>query len=319
MLTHPAPKECEVVQPASPRGQTQTPLFLVHDGGGTTFAYHCLSSLDRAVFGIANPRFHSGVPWEGGLPEMAATYLQMIRNTVTKSQEYPALAPYSSSAGSNGKRRRRILLGGWSLGGLLSLEIARQLGDEDEDIELVGLVMIDSVYPVWPAGSRVKIGRLVEGPEPEAKNLRLARRAMRMAGTMVRAWKMPRCGAAVAATVPNTAGSGNGTAAIDDEEDVEKGFYSTKEEKETAAVIWDRPPRAVLVKAKEHVPMPTDGVGQVDLYRGDEKLGWDGYCPGFVERVLETEGNHYDMFAWGHIDGITEKIAEACRILERAG
>ncbi|GJC89254.1 putative thioesterase gloN [Colletotrichum liriopes] len=308
MLTHPAPKECEVVQPASPRGQTQTPLFLVHDGGGTTFAYHCLSPLDRAVFGIANPRFHSGVPWEGGLPEMAATYLQMIRNTVVKSPEYPALAPSAAEDPA----------GRVELGGLLSLEIARQLGDEDEDMELVGLVMVDSVYPVWPAGSRVKVGRLVDGPEPEAKNLRLARRAMRMAGAMVRAWTMPRCGAAAAATVPIMAGSGDGTAATDDE-DVEKGFYCTKEEKETAAVVWDRPPRAVLVKAKEHVPMPTDGVSQVDLYRADGRLGWDGYCPGFVERVLETEGNHYDMFAWGYIDGITEKIAEACRILERAG
>ncbi|GKT94909.1 thioesterase domain-containing protein [Colletotrichum tofieldiae] len=129
---------------------------------------------------------------------------------------------------------------------------------------------------------------------------------------------MPRCGAAAAATVPSMAGSGDGAAAIDDE-GVDKGFYCTKEEKETAAVVWDRPPRAVLVKAKEHVPMPTDGVSQVDLYRADGRLGWDGYCPGFVERVLETEGNHYDMFAWGYIDGITEKIAEACRILERAG
>ncbi|GKT94910.1 thioesterase domain-containing protein [Colletotrichum tofieldiae] len=125
--------------------------------------------LDRAVFGIANPRFHSGVPWEGGLPEMAATYLQMIRNTVTKSPEYPALAPCSSSAGRGGKRRRRILLGGWSLGGLLSLEIARQLGDEDEDMELVGLVMVDSVYPVWPRARGSRSGGSWTGRSPRRR------------------------------------------------------------------------------------------------------------------------------------------------------
>ncbi|EFQ26009.1 thioesterase domain-containing protein [Colletotrichum graminicola] len=333
MLYHPAPKECELVQPASPRGETQMPLILVHDGGGTTFAYHCLGPLDRAVFGIANPRFHSGVPWDGGLPEMAATYLRMIRATVTKGRDYPAQAPRSpppprSSRGGGGKPRRRILLGGWSLGGMLSLEIARQLGDEDEDIEIAGLVIVDSVYPVWPEGLRVKIGRLVDGPEPETKNLRLARRAMGMAGGMVRAWKIPRCGAAAAAaaavTVPRMAGGGD----VDDRENhgdgdhggLDTGFYGSKREKETAEVVWERPPRAVLVKAKARVPSSTAGViSSVDVYREDEKLGWDGYCPGFVERVLMTEGHHFDMFDWGHIDGITEKIFEACRVLERAG
>ncbi|WQF89824.1 Putative thioesterase, alpha/Beta hydrolase [Colletotrichum destructivum] len=335
MLNHPIPKECEVIQPASPRGQTQTPLFLIHDGGGTTFAYHCLSPLDRAVFGIANPRFHSGVPWDGGLPEMAAAYIQMIRNTVTKSPEYPALAPFSPSpsstsplpvAGRGGKttttttttrRRRRILLGGWSLGGLLSLEIARQLGDEDEDLEIVGLVAVDSVYPVWPEGSRVKVGRFIDELEPEAKNLKLARRAMKLAGGMVRAWKMPRCGAAVSAAIGSVADPEAAAAVAAGDEATEKDFYSSKADKETAEVVWERPPRAVLVKAKEHVPLSADGISSVDVWRGDRKLGWDGYCPGFVVTVLETEGNHFDMFSWGYIEGITEKIAEACRILER--
>ncbi|KAK1969121.1 thioesterase domain-containing protein [Colletotrichum sublineola] len=347
MLHHPAPKECELVQPAPPWGETHTPLFLVHDGGGTSFAYHCLGPLDRAVFGIANPRFYSGVPWDGGLPEMAATYLRMIRTTVTKSRDYPALAPRSSPpAGRGGKPRRRILLGGWSLGGMLSLEIARQLGDEDDDIEIAGLLIIDSVYPVWPEGSRVKIGRLVEGPEPEAKNPRLAWRAMRMAGGMVRTWKLPRCGAAAAAggvTVPRMASGGGDSCGEDDNEngngnsndndkanghidggdedcgDAERDFYGSKRERETAEVVWERPPRAVLVKAKAYVPSSTPGViSSVDVYREDEKLGWDGYCRGFVERVLATEGNHFDMFAWDYIDGITEKISEACRVLERA-
>lgn len=33
------------------------PVFLIHDGGGTTFAYHCLDPLDRSVYGIFNPIF----------------------------------------------------------------------------------------------------------------------------------------------------------------------------------------------------------------------------------------------------------------------
>lgn len=261
---------------------------------------------------------------------MAAAYLQMIRNTVTKGREYPAQAPYSYVTTADGGRlkRRRILLGGWSLGGLLSLEIARLVGEEDRDIEIVGLLLVDSVYPVWPKGSEVKIGRFVEDEKletEEPKNVRLAKRAMKMAGQVVRVWKMPRCGAAseTDVEVPKAAGYGDvdERTTVESEsagggDEVEKDFYVSKEEKETAEVMWERPPRAVLVKAKEHVPMPVEGISSVDVYRGDEKLGWDGYCPGFVEEVLLTEGSHFDMFAWTNCDGITEKMNEACRILE---
>ncbi|KAF5519952.1 Nonribosomal peptide synthetase imqB [Colletotrichum aenigma] len=312
------PKECEVVQPAPPRGRAATPLFLLHDGGGTTFAYHCLSPLDRAVFGIANPRFTSGTEWPGGVPEMARAYLRMIRNTVAGA-EYPPMAPCTLT--KDGRRRWKILLGGWSLGGLLSLEIARLLvtgkneggvdegaGDGGDEVEIVGLVMIDSVCPVWPVGSEVKIGTWIETEVPEHKNLKLARRAMKLAGGMVKVWKMPRCGAAFR--------NGVDYEVSEEGKDVEKSFYGSRAEKETAEVVWDRPPRGVLVRASDCVPMPGEGISPVDVYRGDAKLGWDGYCPGYVEKTFVTKGNHFDMFAWGYVDEITERVAEACRYLE---
>ncbi|OAQ98435.1 hypothetical protein LLEC1_02577, partial [Akanthomyces lecanii] len=37
----------------------KTPVFLFHDGGGTTFAYHCLEPLRRFVYGVRNPYFYS--------------------------------------------------------------------------------------------------------------------------------------------------------------------------------------------------------------------------------------------------------------------
>ncbi|KAF6830632.1 thioesterase domain containing protein [Colletotrichum plurivorum] len=308
------PRECEVIQPAPPSSPSATPLFLLHDGGGTTFAYHCLSPLGRAVYGIANPRFQSGTAWDGGVPEMARAYLRMILHTV-RSGEYPPLAPTSSDGA---KRRKKILLGGWSLGGLLALEIARLVctgrnddgpaeEDEGDGVEIVGLVLVDSVYPVWPAGSEVKIGTWVEMEEPQGKNLKLARKAMKIAGAMVKVWRMPKCGAAAAVAQETSA----------DDTGVEKSFYGSREDKETAEVVWERPPRAVLVRARDCVPMPgVDGINPVDVYRGDEKLGWDGYCPGYVERSLVTPGSHFDMFAWGHIEEITAQIALACRILE---
>ncbi|TEA13272.1 putative thioesterase BOA10 [Colletotrichum sidae] len=318
MVIQKYPTECEVVQPATPRGLSATPLFLFHDGGGTTFAYHCLASLDRAVFGIASPRFHSATAWEGGLPEMARVYLRMIRNTIL-GPEYPPLAPFST----DGTRRRKILLGGWSLGGLLALEIARLLvtganalgADEDGDdagvgIEIVGLVFIDSIYPVWPAGSEAKLGTYAETAEPQGKNQKLAKQAMKLAAGMVKVWQMPRCGAAIAAEngAKNEVQSGH--------DKVERSFYGSREERETREVVWERPPRGVLVKATDGVPMPGDGISPTDVYRSDEKLGWDEYCPGFIEKTLMTSGSHFDMFSWGYTDEITARVADACQYLE---
>lgn len=61
-----------------------TPLILIHDGGGTVLSYKALGSLDRDVYGISNPRFDNGQPWEGGIPEMARSYTQMIKARIPK-------------------------------------------------------------------------------------------------------------------------------------------------------------------------------------------------------------------------------------------
>lgn len=55
------------------------PLILIHDGGGTTFSYHCLGPLQRTVYAIHNPKFYTGRPWKGGIPAMAKVYADLIR------------------------------------------------------------------------------------------------------------------------------------------------------------------------------------------------------------------------------------------------
>ena len=55
-----------------------TALVLIHDGGGTTFSYHCLSSIGRRVYGIYNPKFWTGDRFEGGIPEMAQHYVDLL-------------------------------------------------------------------------------------------------------------------------------------------------------------------------------------------------------------------------------------------------
>ncbi|MDV8002099.1 polyketide synthase Pks13 [Rhodococcus sp. IEGM 1408] len=99
-----------------------TPLFLFHAAGGSSFVYEPL--VDRlgggnAVYGVERT--------EGPLEERAAGYLERIREI---------------AAG------RPVALGGWSFGGALAVEVARQLRAADDVVALV--VLLDTVQPSEP-------------------------------------------------------------------------------------------------------------------------------------------------------------------------
>jgi hypothetical protein len=77
------PDDCiSLIEPASPNREEAASLILIHDGGGTTVSYYFLGSLDRAVYGIRNPRFYSGEVWEHGLLEMGRVYADLVRSAV---------------------------------------------------------------------------------------------------------------------------------------------------------------------------------------------------------------------------------------------
>src|SRR4051812_48165028 len=107
--------------PKAPPWKKVAPLVLIHDGGGTVFRYHCLGELERTTYAIANPRYATKETWEGGIPEVARHYFKLIKTIIP---------------------RGKLILGGWSLGGLISLEIARLVAD-DASLSLVGIVMVD--------------------------------------------------------------------------------------------------------------------------------------------------------------------------------
>ncbi|WP_010539911.1 polyketide synthase Pks13 [Dietzia alimentaria] len=99
-----------------------TPLFLFHAAGGSSFVYEPL--VDR--LGGGNPVY--GVErTEGPLVERAAGYLDRIREL---------------AAG------RPVALGGWSFGGALAVEVARQLRLAGDEVALVAL--LDTVQPSEP-------------------------------------------------------------------------------------------------------------------------------------------------------------------------
>ncbi|WP_393916343.1 SDR family NAD(P)-dependent oxidoreductase [Halostreptopolyspora alba] len=102
-------------------GGDRPPLFLAHPAGGTTGVYQGLAQLlgsDQPVYGLE--RFTGRV----NVPERAARYVQLIR-------EFRPNGPYR--------------LGGWSFGGAVAYEIARQLVDSGAEVDL--LVLLDAGLP----------------------------------------------------------------------------------------------------------------------------------------------------------------------------
>ncbi|KAK4181497.1 Alpha/Beta hydrolase protein [Triangularia setosa] len=258
-------------QAASPWSKPPTPLVLIHDGGGTVFSYYCLGELDRPVHGISNPNYDSGEPFPGGIQEMAKLYIKYIKNVVP---------------------RGNLMIGGWSLGGLLSLEVAWQLAQEEENntgINLLGIVMVDSVCPLsWKNGdaqrgilSVVRTGA-AWGPNTKEETKRKVTKCFSESGRMVGEWEMPK--------------------------------WETENGREI------KPPPVILLRAKDMVPVPggEEGVvSRVDVCRGDRHLGWDAYRKGLITKVVDIPGHHFNIFSdMDNLDVATEEIRRACKELE---
>ncbi|HZF08985.1 MAG TPA: amino acid adenylation domain-containing protein, partial [Thermoanaerobaculia bacterium] len=102
------------------------PFFCVHPIGGDVLCYVHLSrqlAAGRAVYGLQVPDREDGAR-ATTVEEMAAGYLQQVRGV------QPA-GPYT--------------LGGWSMGGIVAFEMARQLESQGETVDR--LALIDSFAP----------------------------------------------------------------------------------------------------------------------------------------------------------------------------
>jgi acyl carrier protein len=119
------------------------PLFFIHDGSGLISYYDRLSSLGRDVWGIHNPHFVNEIPWPwDSLVSMAAEYASYVLKVNSDSvliggKLYPSIfSIYSWPI---------RCLPGWSFGGVVAFEVARQLLKEGIDARVV---LIDSPSPV---------------------------------------------------------------------------------------------------------------------------------------------------------------------------
>ncbi|RAM49069.1 MAG: non-ribosomal peptide synthetase [Hapalosiphonaceae cyanobacterium JJU2] len=116
------------------------PLFCIHPGGGNILCYQYLSyhlGSEQPFYGIQSVGINPKNEPHTSIEQMAAYYIQELKFI-------QAHGPY--------------FLLGWSLGGLIAFDMARQLVDQGEQVALLGL--IDSYPFVASPGQR---------PEPESE------------------------------------------------------------------------------------------------------------------------------------------------------
>jgi len=109
-----------------PQGE-RTPVFFVHVGSGNVLCYLDLArcvGLDQPFYAIQDPSLLGTMPPFESIEHMAEHYVQCIRGAQSSG-------PY--------------LLGGWSYGGLVAFEMARQLTAAGEEVAL--LAILDSGTP----------------------------------------------------------------------------------------------------------------------------------------------------------------------------
>jgi thioesterase domain-containing protein len=102
------------------------PLFLVHPSSGSAFCYVPLAprlGVDQPVYGLEAPGFEGDEPSLPSIEAMAASYVAAVRGAQPHG-------PY--------------LVGGWSNGGVIAFEMARQLAAAGEAVER--LFVIDSMF-----------------------------------------------------------------------------------------------------------------------------------------------------------------------------
>ncbi|HYR85173.1 MAG TPA: amino acid adenylation domain-containing protein, partial [Terriglobia bacterium] len=113
-------------------GGTQLPFFCVHPIGGSVWCYAELAlqlGPDRPFYGLQSATLTGSSREDDSIEGMAARYVHAI--TATQAQ-----GPY--------------LLGGWSMGGIVALEVARQLMDQGREVGL--LALMDSFPYIWGNG-----------------------------------------------------------------------------------------------------------------------------------------------------------------------
>ncbi|EMD97895.1 hypothetical protein COCC4DRAFT_200698 [Bipolaris maydis ATCC 48331] len=244
---------------------SRAPLFLLHDSGGTVSYCYRLRNIGRTVYAIHNPSFYSQTKWKGGILGLVEEYIKLIKSVVPSGE---------------------ILVGGWSLGGQLGIDIGRVLArNRRSKLSVKGIVLIDTMYPYWgppeTVHADVSIDLVLKNIPSDLKESML--RCMD--------WSKEDCDEWV---LRNWKGD------IDQLGEVES----------------EEPAPAVLIHANKLIVEETSaGVRcMVDQYK-DQKNGWNFFPHQFIAAIWETPVHHFGLFEETSVQETTDMVKRACDLL----
>ncbi|WP_327743232.1 acyltransferase domain-containing protein [Streptomyces europaeiscabiei] len=258
------------LQPSNTPGP-HPPFFLVHAAGGTTDVYRSLVERlggERPVYGLER--------------------VEEARTVVEKARRYAETVAAVHPDGP-------CLLGGWSFGGFVAQEVARQLTAAGRDVRLV--VLLDSVRPLPHP----------EGTPAERIRAHFTGFARHAADTY---------GAELALPYDELA------ATEDDGERVDTVLRALREAADVPQAALDHQRASYLDLRIGEAHRPGRHDGRVVLYRAtepaphtvrdpayerdDEALGWDEVCPRLT--VVRVTGHHLSLLDPPHIDEIAAHL-----------
>ena len=254
-------------------GGDRTPFFCVHGAGGNVLNFRDLSrAMDRAqpFYGLQAFGVDGVTPPHSTIEEMARAYLNEIRQLQPRG-------PY--------------LLGGYSGGGLVALQMARFLADVGEDVAL--LVLLDTFHPgmrIRKVTLRTRLGRL------QGEGFAYAKRALR---NRRQRWRTNQDFSRI-------------DALLEEKKPIPpelRDLHLTRNFERAAARYsphrWSG--HATLFRAEE--------VGFI--YRdGGEAYGWEAVFDGGIE-VVSVPGNHDNLLLEPHATVLVRSLSSALEAANR--
>ncbi|KAI9152063.1 putative thioesterase lcsE [Paramyrothecium foliicola] len=296
--------------PPYKRASSTPPLVLIHDGGGTTFSYFILGKLHRDVWALHNPKYWDAGKWEGGMDEMSRHYVDLIKKSGLSGpiflggKQFPLHCLHALFS-----FRDRVLMNklnhlGWSLGGFLSLSIARLLADDPSSgIVVAGLLIIDS--PRHIPRSELRASTV----EPELSELpELIKKSFDNCDEMLDTWQLPTWNAPTKEGKSLPVAVTGRTYTIQPGTVLHKplqGGWTLRESKrfnfETPTEETKAPPPAVLIRCtlpakKSKAAQNSQDPCLIDLFRDEPLLGWEGAYPDYIVASIDVEADHYNVF-----------------------
>ena len=284
--------------PIQPQG-TLPPLYLVHPVGGNVLCYAELSRRlgeDQPVYGLQALGLAPGAPGTPGagtapqetVEAMAASYVAAIRAAQPRG-------PYR--------------LGGWSIGGVIAYEMAHQLRNAGEEVEL--LALFDSLAPVRSRGEESGFGSAGETAEPTAEPddaLLLAGLARDLGGLSGR--PVAIAPAELAGLAPEA-----GLARV-----IERvraaGALPAGLSAEQIGRLW-RVFRANVRAVRAYTPRPAAGRTAIFVTLGNPErdslgadLGW-GRLVGGALAVSDLPGDHYSLLREPDVESLADALRRA--------